>query len=129
MDLNFNAIFRNTKTENDITSNVYDLLVGTSNVGSGILQTNIEYRSGGLGGIYTVNNKWILNFSYKTNINMGFDYVVIKQSTAPRPGPDVFKAIITYITGRNAVDVPNDILSITLTTFDEINYSINVKHL
>jgi hypothetical protein len=65
MNLNFNAIFRNTKTENDITSNVYDLLVGTSNVGTGILQTNIEYRSGGLGGIYTVNNKWILNFSYE----------------------------------------------------------------
>ena len=129
MDLNFNAIFRNTKTENDITSNVYDLLVGSYNVGTGILQTNIEYRSGGLGGIYTINNKWILNFSYKTNINMGFEYVVIKQSTAPIPGPDVFKAIITYITGRNAVDVPIDRICTTLTTFDGINYIINVRHL
>jgi len=110
MDINFNAIFRNTKTENDITSNVYDLLVGTSNVGTGILQTNIEYRSGGLGGIYTVNNKWILNFNYETNMNMGLNYVVIKQSTTPVPGPNIFKAIITYITGRNAVDVQDNIL-------------------
>jgi hypothetical protein len=127
MDLNFNAIFRNTKTENDITSNVYDLLVGSSNVGTGILQTNIEYRSGGLGGIYTVNNKWILKFSYETDINMGFYYVDVKQSVAPTRGPVVSKAIVTYITGRDAIDVsPKDIIS-TLTTFDSINYIINVK--
>lgn len=126
MDLNFNAIFRNTKTENDITSNVYDLLVGSSNVGTGILQTNIEYKSGGLGGIYTVNNKWLLKFTYETDINMGFYYVDVKQSVAPFPKPDVVKAIVTYITGRDAVDVfPNDIVS-TLTTFDGINYIINV---
>jgi len=129
MDLNFNAIFRNTKTENNITSNEYDLLVGTTRVGNGILQTNIEYTSGRLGGIYIVNNKWILNFRYETSIDMGFYYVEAFQSILPPPKPDVSKAIVTYVTGRDAVNVsPNDIVS-TLTTFDGINYTINIKQL
>jgi len=129
MDLNFNAIFRSTKTENDVTSNEYDLLVGTTNVGNAILQTNIEYTSGRLGGISTVNNKWILNFRYETIIDMGFYYVDAFQSILPPPKPDVSKAIVTYITGRDAINAsPNDIVS-TLTTFDGINYSINIKQL
>ena len=127
MDLNFNAIFRNTKTENNVTSNEYDLLVGTTNVGNGILQTNIEYSSGRLGGISIVNNKWILNFRYKTNIDMGFYYADAVQSILPSPKPDVVKAIVTYVTGRDAVNVSIDRLSTTLTTFDGINYTINIK--
>ncbi len=104
-----------------------DLLVGTTRVGNGILQTNIEYTSGRLGAISTVNNKWILNFRYETNIDMGFYYVEAFQSILPPPKPDVSKALVTYVTGRDAVNVsPKDILA-TLTTFDDINYTINIK--
>lgn len=127
MNLNFIAKQKNIKTENGVTSSEYDLFVETQNVGLGILQTNVAFSQGRLGGISTINNQWILNLKYdNNNINMGFYYINISQSITPTKDPIVSKVIITYITGRDANNLHIDNLSATITTIDNINYKIKV---
>jgi hypothetical protein len=127
MDITFIAKQKNIKIEDGVTSSEYDLFVGTENVGLGILQTNTAYSSGGLGGINTINNQWILNLKYcESNLNMGFYYVNISQSTTPSKDPIISQVIITYITGRDAVDITMDNFYATIKTTDNINYEINI---
>jgi hypothetical protein len=127
MKLYFTAKQKNIKTVNGVTSSEYDLLVGDVNVGLGILQSNVEYSQGSLGGISVINNQWILNLNYaESNLNMGYYYENISQSTTPSKDPIVSKVMVTYITGRDAVDISMDNLGGSIKTIDNINYDINI---
>jgi len=127
MNLNFIAKQKNIKTENNITSSEYDLFVGNENVGLGILQTNTLYSQNRLGGISTINNEWILNLKYdKSNLNMGFYYVDISQSTTPTKDPIISKVMITYITGNDAKNISMDDFYGSTETIDSVNYKINI---
>jgi hypothetical protein len=127
MNLNFVAIQKNNKIENNITSSEYDLFVGNENVGLGILQTNILYSQNSIGGISTVNNQWILNLKYnKSNLNMGFYYVNINQSITPSKDPVISKVMVTYITGKDAKNISMDNFFGSIKTNDNINYEINI---
>jgi hypothetical protein len=127
MNLNFMAKQKNIKIENGVTSSYYDLFVGTVIVGLGILQTNTLYSQGSLGGISTINNEWILNLKYDTiNLNMGFYYVNISQSTTPSKDPIISKVIVTYITGNDAKNISMDNFYGSIKTYDNINYEISI---
>lgn len=127
MNLNFIAKQKSIKTENSVTSSEYDLFVGTVIVGLGILQTNTLYSQGSLGGISTINNEWILNLKYGTiNLNMGFYYVNISQSTTPSKDPIISKIIVTYITGKDTKNISMDNFYGSTETIDSVNYKINI---
>ena len=127
MNLNFIAKQKSIKTENSVTSSEYDLFVGTVIVGLGILQTNTLYSQGSLGGISTINNEWILNLKYGTiNLNMGFYYVNISQSTTPSKDPIISKVMVTYITGKDTKNISMDNFYGRTETIDSVNYKINI---
>lgn len=127
MKLYFIAKQKSIKTVNGVTSSEYDLLVGDVNIGLGILQSNVVYSQGSLGGISVINNQWILNLKYaESDLNMGYYYQNISQSTTPSNDPIVSKVMVTYITGRDAVDISMDNLGGSIKTIDNINYEINI---
>ena len=119
MFLNIKAIQKSSNI------NEYDLVVNNENVGLGILQQYKEYSQNTLGGISTINNQWILNLKYGgSNLNMGFYYVNITQSTTPSKEPIVSKFMVTYITGKDTINIMMDNFYGSIVTSDNINYEI-----
>ena len=119
MFLNIKAIQKSSNI------NEYDFVVNNENVGLGILQQYKEYSQNTLGGISTINNQWILNLKYGgSNLNMGFYYVNITQSTTPSKEPIVSKFMVTYITGKDTINIMMDNFYGSIVTSDNINYEI-----
>ena len=55
---------------------------------------------------------------------MGFYYVNITQSTTPSKEPIVSKFMVTYITGKDTINIMMDNFYGSIVTSDNINYEI-----